>query len=51
MNHGVGGGEIEADAAGFQADQENWNRGIALEAILDFLTLFGRAVELAEWNL
>src|SRR5439155_26061005 len=51
MNHGVGGGEIEADAAGFQADQEDCNRGIALETIHDFLTLFGRAVEIAEWNL
>ena len=51
MNDGVGGGEIQADAAGFQADQEDWNRGIALEAIHDFLTLFGRAVEIAEWNL
>src|SRR5438128_5488354 len=51
MNDGVGSGEIEADAAGFQADQEDWNRGIALEAIHDFLTLFGRAIEIAEWNL
>src|SRR5213083_2518087 len=51
MNDGVGGGEIEADTARFQADQEDWNRGIALEAIHDFLTLFGRAVEIAEWNL
>src|SRR5204863_3237474 len=51
MNDGVGGGEIQADAAGFQADQEDWNRGIALEAIDDFLTLLGRAVEIAEWNL
>src|SRR5205807_7008248 len=51
MNDGVGGGEIEADTAGFQADQEDWNRGIALEAIHDFLTLFGRAVEIAEWNI
>src|SRR5438094_223964 len=48
---GVGGGESQTDAAGFQADQEDWNRGIALEAIHDFLTLFGRAVEIAEWNL
>src|SRR5436305_2207994 len=51
MNDGVSGGEIQADAASFQADQENGNRGIALEAIHDFLTLFGRAVEIAEWNL
>src|SRR5204863_768324 len=51
MNNGVGGGEIQADAARFQADQKNWNRGIALEAIHDFLTLFGRAVEIAKWNL
>src|SRR5438094_7617016 len=51
MNDGVGGGEIQADAASFQADQEDWNRGIALEAIHDFLTLFGRAVKIAEWNL
>src|SRR5204863_8003375 len=51
MNNGVGGGEIQADAARFQADQKNWNRGIALEAIHDFLPLFGRAVEIAEWNL
>ena len=51
MNDGVGGGKIQADAAGFQTDQEDWNRGIALEAIHDFLTLFGRAIEIAEWNL
>src|SRR5207249_10218008 len=51
MNDGVGGGEIQADAARFQADQEDWDRGIALDTIYDFLTLFGRAVEIAEWNL
>src|SRR5438552_3134965 len=50
MNDGVSSGEIQADAAGFQADQEDWNRGIALEAIHNFLTLSGRAVEIAEWN-
>src|SRR5205823_4960281 len=50
MNDGVGSGEIQADAAGFQADQEDGNRGIALEAIHDFLTLLGRTVEVAEWN-
>jgi len=38
MDHGVGGGEIQADAASFQTDQEDWNRGIALETIHDFLT-------------
>ena len=32
MNDGVGGGEIQADDTSFQADQEDWNRGIALEA-------------------
>src|SRR5207245_10441040 len=51
MNDGVGGREIQADAARFQADQEDWNRVIALETIHDFLTLFGRAVEITEWNL
>src|SRR6266567_2945729 len=51
MNDGVGGGKIQADPARFQADQEDGNRGIALEAIHNFLTLFGRAIEIAEWNL
>src|SRR6476660_2408810 len=51
MNDGVGGGKIQADAASFQTDQEDGNRGIALEAIHDFLTLLGRAIEIAEWNL
>src|SRR4051812_48516042 len=51
MNDGVGGRKIQADAASFQTDQEDGNRGIVLETIHDFLTLFGRAIEIAEWNL
>src|SRR5207342_1960251 len=50
MNDGVGSGKIQADAAGFQTDQEDGNRGIALEAIHDVLTLFGRTIKIAEWN-
>src|SRR5437763_17020882 len=51
MNDGIGGGKIQADAACFQTDQEDGNRGIALEAIHDFLTLFGGTIEIAEWNI
>src|SRR4051812_38647097 len=51
MNDGIGGGKIQADAASFQTDQEDGNRGIALESIHDFLTLFGGTIEIAEWNL
>src|SRR4051794_33132307 len=51
MNDAVGGGKIQADAASFQTDEEDGNGGIILKAIHDFLTLFGRAIEIAEWNL
>src|SRR3954467_11708184 len=51
VNDGIGGGKIQADAACFQTDQEDGNRGIALEAIHDFLTLFGGAIEITEWNI
>ena len=33
MNHGVRGGEVQADSAGFEADQEDRDGGVVLEAI------------------
>ena len=38
--------KIQADAASFQTNHEDGNRGIALEVIHEFLALFGRAIEI-----
>lgn len=42
----IGGGEIEAGAAGFQAKQEDGAIGIGLEMLDTFLTIRGGAVEI-----
>jgi hypothetical protein len=45
---GAGGGEIQADAPGFEADQEDRRAGAGLELIDQFLAVFGFAVEIEE---
>ena len=43
VDHGVGGGEVEADAAGLEADQEH-RHGAALEALHQGAALTGRGL-------
>src|SRR5215210_874443 len=46
----VGGGEVEAEAAGFQADEEEAASGIGLELLHQLLAVAGLAVQVEVWE-
>ena len=48
MDDGIGAGEVEADAAGFEADEEDRDGGVVLELVDDLGAVAGGAVEVTE---
>src|SRR2546422_6250153 len=45
VNHGIGASEVQADAAGLEADQKDGKRIVALETVDDFAAVGSRAIE------
>ena len=45
MDNVIGGGQVQADPAGFQADQEEWNAGVVLEQVNLRLTILGFPIQ------